>query len=90
MVDSRRLANHLATLGILFGPDSRYEDRIEQIREAIATLQASKKPLKFNRIAESFRYPTFRGTEAALAELSEVKRTRFKGKTYYEWTGPRG
>jgi hypothetical protein len=57
--------------------------QVEQLREALAVLRAAKKPLKFGRIAESFKHRVFRTTERWLRECPGVKRTVFKGKAYY-------
>lgn len=54
-----------------------------QLAEATAVLRAAKKPLKFNRIAESFTHATYRDTEAALRRQPGVEMTRHRGKTYY-------
>lgn len=80
---------HFITAATALASDPMRANRIaaevaNQVEEAMITLRAAAKPLKFNRIAESFTRATFRGVEKRLAEMPGVKKTRFKGKIYYE------
>ena len=72
----------MATYG---GHDRRVEEAIQnQLFEALCVLRSAKKPLKFNKIAESFSLAIFRGVEEMLANSPGVKRTVFKNKAYYQ------
>jgi hypothetical protein len=73
---------------LTFGAEDelRLNEAIEnQKMEAMSALRASRKPLKFSRIAERFSHRVFKGVETWLRSHPDVKRTTHKGKIYYQY-----
>jgi hypothetical protein len=84
---NRRLTQYMLTLA---GTDPFMEHRRaeavgNQQDEALAAVKAARRPVKWNRIIESFTHAPFPGVYAWLIKHRDIRRSMHKGKEYFEY-----
>jgi hypothetical protein len=66
--------------------DSRVTAAIgNQCHEALAAVKSARRPVKWNRIVESFTLAPFRGVYGWLRNHPNIRRSMHKGKEYFEY-----